>query len=136
MHITGRDLLPGQSAAKTSYDFSKGAAVLGLILWGRTCFMGLWFSPSLPLEYVVHECGRVVIFCGLKLSTGCTGSVASSEVQSQPLPGANQQELQSNLQITATCVGIGSAQVGPSSLDLLLIGMDYTDARYGLFKRF
>lgn len=80
-HITGRDLLPGQSAARTSYDYSKGAAVQGLILWSRTCFMGLWFPPSLPLKYVAHECGRVIIFCGLKLSTGCSGSGASWEVQ-------------------------------------------------------
>ena len=46
--------------------------------------MGHWCSSSLHLECVTRGGGRVIIQHGLKLSTQCTGSGASWEVQGQP----------------------------------------------------
>ena len=45
--------------------------------------MRLWCLMSLSFEFVVHEGGWVLLWCGLKLSTGCTGSRASQEVQAK-----------------------------------------------------
>lgn len=60
--------------------------------------------------------GRAVIWCGLKLSIGCTGSGVLQEVQSQPpavpclgLLGM----LQSDLQMAATCFGFRGVQERP-----------------------
>ena len=45
--------------------------------------VGLWCSHCLPLKYVTCGGGRVVIWHSLQLSTGCTGSGASWELQGQ-----------------------------------------------------
>ena len=62
--------------------------------------------------------GRVVFQCVLKLSTGCTGSEAFQDVQanvSHHLGSAwgNQHKLQRDLQMAATCAGLGGVQVRP-----------------------
>lgn len=41
----------------------------------------LWCSPSTPLNSVAHRVSKVVIKYALKLSTRCTDSRASREVQ-------------------------------------------------------
>ena len=64
---------PGQSSARTNYNYSRGAAVQESTLQSRTCFSGLWCSLSPPLECAVCGGDRVVIWCGLKPSMGCTG---------------------------------------------------------------
>ena len=56
---------------------------------------------------------------GLKLDTRCIGPGASWEVKVKfsatcALPEATQHELQSNLQMVATCSGLGCAWVWPS----------------------
>lgn len=61
----------------------------------------------------------MLLQCGLKLSTRCPGSGASQEVQAKiatisALPEATWYELQSDLKMAATCVGLGGAQVRPS----------------------
>lgn len=63
----------------------------------------LWCLLSPPLECVTVE----VLWCGLKLSTGCADSGASWEVQFTVainciLPRATKHELQSGLHMTAT----------------------------------
>ena len=49
---------------------------------GRTS-AGPWCLLSVPLECVTCGGGWVVLRCGPKLSTGCTGSGASQEVQAK-----------------------------------------------------
>ena len=80
--FTGRDMPSGWPAATIleellcrSWPYRAGLASVGL-----------WCSPSPPLGCVICGGGRVVIQHGLKLSTGCSGSGASQEMQSQPPP--------------------------------------------------
>ena len=62
----------------------------------------------------------MVLQCGLNLSTGYSDSGPSQEVQSKVsrylcfAPGAAQHELQSDLQMAASCAGLGGAQKRPS----------------------
>ena len=56
---------------------------------------------------------------GQRLSTGCVNPGSSWKIQAKVspacvLPGATQHELQSDLQMAATCAGLGGAQVKPS----------------------
>ena len=55
-------------------------------LQSRTYFSEVWCSPTSPLKCITHGDGTVVIQHGLKLSTRCTGSGASQEVQGKSLP--------------------------------------------------
>lgn len=74
----------------------------------------LWLSlllPSLLLKCVTDRGGSVVLWCGLKFSIRCAGSWFSLEVLAKvsqhqdPAHGALY-ELQSDLQMADTCVGL------------------------------
>ena len=71
---------------RTGCHYSGGAAVQELTLQSRTCFCGSLMLTRQPLECVACGGGRVVTQCGLKLSTGFTGSGVSREVPAKVSP--------------------------------------------------
>ena len=77
----------------------------------------------------------MVLWCSLKLSTRCTGSGASWEVQTKvchrlDLPRATRHELQNDLQMVTTCAGLGGQAVNSDQL-LLVPGLGTLTKRYG-----
>ena len=84
----------------------------------RLTSVGLWCPLSPPCKCVTYGGGWIVIWHGLKLTTGCTGSGASREVQTKvnhycALPRTTQYELQSNVQMATTCAQLGVSQKRP-----------------------
>ena len=69
---------------------------------------GLWCLLSPPLECTNCGSGWVVLLCCLKVSTEFPGSEVFPAIACH-LPGAIWHEIQSNLQMVASCVGAGDA---------------------------
>ena len=113
-YANGRDLLPGRSAIRTGCNHQGGSAVQEPILLSRTYFSRALVQAESAIECVVCGSAWVVLRHGLKLSTGCVQAPRRCTPRSATtcaLPRATQHELQNDLQMAATCTGLGGAQV-------------------------
>ena len=72
-----------QGLAATTNHCGGAASCAGLTPQRRTCVGGSLVSIEPTIECVVCGGGWVVLLCGLKLCTWCTGSVASQAVQAK-----------------------------------------------------
>ena len=86
-----------------------------LTLLSRVTLAGLWCLPSLPFGCVLCEGGWGILWCRLKLATIYIGFGDSWEglcgrpwsVAACALPRATWYDLQSDVQMVATCAGLG-----------------------------
>ena len=117
-YINWRDLPPVQSASRTSCDYCGRADVQGMTPQSSTHFRGTWV-PNESTPWVCCSGGG-------RRSPGMAWSCPSSTLALGPtigaakdqllpaLPRATWNELQSDLQMAATSVGLGCAQKRPS----------------------
>ena len=113
--ITVRDRPLGQSVVKMGCDCSGGAAIQEWTLQSRTCFNGAlvltestpWMCPSWRWEGCNPAWSAAVYW--VHWLWGLPGGARSATAYG--LPRSTQHKLQSSLQMAATYVGLGGAQV-------------------------